>query len=135
MFKIDGTDFKVDLKKSKFKLRIAKNGSAKIDADIYGDKTQYKSLTEDESSPWSWTLYPPHFYLHGFPAKPGKVEGTASATVTVEDLDEHEAAIYLMEHNDIDEVSVKIAKETLTAKGIVFLSGRPHSFSIKFAKP
>lgn len=42
MFKIDGTDFKIDTKKSRVKLRVAKDGSAKVDADIYGDKTQYE---------------------------------------------------------------------------------------------
>lgn len=135
MFKIDGTDFKIDTKKSRVKLRVAKDGSAKIDADIYGDKTQYEKITENEDSPWSWTLYPPHFYLHDYPAKIGKVEGKATAKISIDDLDENEAAIYLIEHNDIDDVIVTIADGGLTAKGTVFLSGRPHSFSIKFVKP
>lgn len=134
MFRIDDTDFKVDLKKSKFKLRILKDGSATINANIYGNKEKYALLTEDESSRWSWTLYPPHFYLHDFPAKVAGAQGKATAQVTVDDLDEHEAALYMMEHNDIDEVSIMINESTFSAKGIVFLSGRPHPFSIKFKK-
>ncbi|MBL8814565.1 MAG: hypothetical protein JNL58_00950 [Planctomyces sp.] len=51
MFKIDGTNFKIDRRKSRVKLRVAKDGSAKIDADIYGDKIQYDAITEDEDSP------------------------------------------------------------------------------------
>ena len=134
MFKIDGTEFKIDRKKSRVKLRVAKDGTAKIDADIYGDKKQYGIITEDEDSSWSWTLYPPHFYLHDFPAKIGRVEGKATAKISIDDLDENEAAIYLIEHNDIDDVIVTIDDGGLTAKGIVFLSGRPNSFSIKFLK-
>jgi len=134
MFKIDDTDFKIDRKRSRVKLRFAEDGSATIDADIYGDKSQYEAITEDDNSPWSWTLYPPHFYLHDYPANIGKVEGMATAMITVDDLDEHEAAIYLIEHNDIDDVIVTIADGGLSAKGTVFLSGRPHSFSIKYTR-
>lgn len=134
MFKIGDTDFHVDVKKSSFKLRILKNGDATIDADIYGDELQYEAITADEDSPWSWTLYPPHFYIHEFPAKVGKVAGKASAKITVDDLDDYEAAIYLIEHNDLDDVAVTIDETTFHAKGTVFLSGRPHPFSIKFTK-
>lgn len=134
MFKINDTDFKIDRKRSRVKLRVAKDGSATIDADIYGDKSQYEAITEDENSPWSWTLYPPHFYLHDYPAKIGKAKGEAHAKITVDDLDEHEAAIYLIEHNDIDAVTVSVVDGELSAKGTVFLSGRPHSFSIKLTK-
>jgi len=134
MFKIDNTDFQIDVRKSRFKLRLSKAGTATIDADIYGDKSRYETITEDDDSPWSWTLYPPHFYIHGFPARLARTAGKASATIKAADLDEHEAAIYLIEHNDIDDVTITVDATTFRARGTVFLSGRPHAFSIKFTK-
>jgi len=54
---------------------------------------------------------------------------------SVNDLDEHEVAIYLMEHNDVDDVTVSVDGRTPKAKGIVFFSGRPSPFSIAFTEP
>jgi hypothetical protein len=56
------------------------------------------------------------------------------ATVSVDDLDEYEVAIYLMEHNDVDEVKVSADRNGFKAGGVVFLSNKPHSFSISFTK-
>ena len=64
----------------------------------------------------------------------GRIPGRANAKVTVDDLDEYEAAIYLIEHNDIDDVTITVDETTFKAKGTVFLSVRPHLFSIKFTK-
>jgi hypothetical protein len=61
MFKIDETDFGIDQAKSAFKLKISRSGDAVLDAEVYGDKQRYEEITED-SSLWSWTLNPPHFY-------------------------------------------------------------------------
>jgi hypothetical protein len=139
MFKIDGTDFGINPKKSKVKTRVLKDGSAVIDAEVYGDPKRYEKITENDDSPWSWTLYPPHFYLRSFPAKLAKVTAKkatkVTARITVSDLDEHEAAIYLIEHNDVDNVSVLADGTTFSAKGTVFLAGRPKPFSIKFETP
>jgi hypothetical protein len=134
MFRIDKTDFKIDIKKSRFHLRISENGEATIDADIYGDETQYERITENEDSPWSWTLYPPHFYIHAFPATADRTKRKATAKVSLTDAEEYEVAVYLMEHNDVDEVSISIDGSTFSAKGIVFLFGKRHSFSIEFKK-
>ncbi len=134
MFKIDDADFGIDSKKSHFKLVVSKTGKASIDAEIFGDKTQYDAVTSDEDSPWSCTLYPPKFYIHDFPANTRKLVGLANTKVVRADLDEHEVGLYLMEHNDIDDVTVSVSDSTFQAMGRVFLSGRPHSFSIHFTK-
>jgi hypothetical protein len=135
MFKIDDTDFGIDQAKSSFKLKVLKSGDAVIDAEVYGDKKRYDKITEDyDTSPWSWTLYPPHFYLRSYPAKSGRNAGTFNATVSLDDLDEYEVAIYLMEHNDVDEMKVSADRNGFKATGVVFLSGKPHPFSISFTK-
>jgi hypothetical protein len=134
MFRISGTEFGIDQAKSRYRLRTLKSGGAVLDAEIYGDKTQYEKVAGDENSPWSWTLYPPYFYLRSFPAKAGRTAGTYRAKVSIDDLDEYEVAIYLIEHNDVDDVAVKADREMIQARGTVFLSGKPHPFSIKFTK-
>lgn len=134
MFKIDDTDFGIDQAESSFTLQVLQSGDAVIDAEIYGNKERYEKLTEDDASPWSWTLYPPHFYMRSYPAKSGLNAETFHATVSTDELDEYEVAIYLMEHNDVDEVQVTADRHGLTAKGVVFLSGRPHPFSISLLK-
>jgi hypothetical protein len=135
MFKIDDTDFGIDQAQSSFKLKVLKSGDAVIDAEVYGDPERYKKITEDsDTSPWSWTLYPPHFYIRSYPAKSGPGAGTFSAKVSAGDLGEYEVAIYLMEHNDVDDVKVTADRHGFKAAGVVFLSGEPHPFSILFTK-
>lgn len=131
-FTIDGTDFGIDLAESTFSLD-ALDGATVVNAEIHGNQEQYDSITENEDSEWSWTLYPPHFYLRDFPADVDSATGNGSAQVAIDDLDEYEVAIYLMEHNDVDDVTVKIVPErSLEISGRVFLSGRPHDFTIKW---
>jgi hypothetical protein len=134
-FKIDDTDFGIDAVKSRFEVRILKSGDALIDAEVYGNENRYEEVTQDyDSSPWSWTLYPPHFYMRSYPAESDRSSGTFKATVSTADLDEYEVAIYLMEHNDVDGVKVTADRQTFKATGVVYLSGKPHPFSISFTK-
>ena len=135
MFKIDDTDFGIDQAKSSFKIKVLKSGDAVLDAEVYGDKKRYEKITEDyDTSPWSWTLYPPRFYMRSYPAKSGRKAGTFNASVSTDDLDKYEVAIYLMEHNDVDDVKVTADRNGFKATGVVFMSGKPHSFSISLAK-
>jgi hypothetical protein len=87
-FTIDDTDFKIDEAKSRYSLKVLKSGDAVIDAEIYSDKVQYEKITEDyDSSPWSWTLYPPHFYMRSYPAKKHGTARALKAAVSADDLD------------------------------------------------
>jgi hypothetical protein len=134
-FTIDNTDFKIDQAKSQYSLTVLRSGDAVIDAEIYGDKAQYEKITEDyHTSPWSWTLYPPHFYMRSYPAKKHGTTGEFTAAVSADELDEYEVAIYLMAHNDVDKVKVMADRQSFSASGLVFLSGKSHPFSIEFKK-
>lgn len=134
-FTIDDTDFKIDEVKSRYSLTVLNSGDAVIDAEIYGDKEQYEKITEDyDSSPWSWTLYPPHFYMRSYPVKKQATTGAFEVSVSQDDLDEYEVAIYLIEHNALDDVKVKADLKRFEVSGTVFLSGEPHSFSINYSK-
>lgn len=134
MFRIGETDFGIDSAKSKCSLS-PKRGLVTLDAEIYGDKQEYGRITADEDSPWSWTLYPPHFYLRKVPVEVNGRADAFAAKVTADDLDEYEVAIYLMEHNDVDTVSIEVDGGEFTANGTVFLSGKPLPFAIRFSIP
>lgn len=136
MFKIDKTDFGIDLKKSKFKVSSNKKGETFFNVEIYGDKAQTETLAEDEDGPWSWILYPPHFYARSVALTPANSPGTFRAKITVDDIeeDELEAAIYLVEHNDVDETVITASDNSLQVKGTVFLSGKPRKFEIRMTK-
>lgn len=136
MFKIDKSDFGIDLKKSKFKVSSNKKGESFLNVEIYGSKAQTETLAADEDGPWSWVLYPPHFYARSIPLTPGKLPGTFRAKITIDDIeeDELEAAVYLVEHNDLDETVITADKSSLQVKGKMFLSGKPRKFEIRLSK-
>src|SRR5262249_39534206 len=103
--------------------------------EVYGDKKRYEEITEDyDSSPWSWTLYPPHFYIRSYPTKRGRSAEAFKAIVSRDDLEKYEVAIYLIEHNDVDKVKVTADRHGFKAAGIVYLSGKQHPFAISFTK-
>ena len=133
MFRIGETDFGINGAKSSVSLR-RKEGVVTIVAEIHGDEGEHQRVSDGESSPWFWTLYPPYFYLREFPvAVEGR--GAFTARVTMEDLEDYDVAIYLMEHFDVDEVSIRVQGSLFTAEGIVLLSEKPLPFSIRFSMP
>lgn len=72
--------------------------------------------------------------MRSYPAKKGRGAEKFSAKVSADDLDEYEVAIYLMEHNDVDEVKVITGLHSFKATGVVFFSGKPHPFSVSLTK-
>lgn len=132
-FHLDETDFGIDLARSSCSIDEV-DGARVINVEIHGDDSKYDAITETEDSEWSWTLYPPHLYIHDFPLNDDY--GTLRAKISRDDLDEYEAAIYLIEHNDVDDVDVSVdGSGKLFVSGTVFLSGSPHSFSVDYTFP
>ncbi len=129
-FHLDATDFGINPAKSSCSIDVV-DGVPVINVEIRGDDEKYDAVTEDEDSEWSWTLYPPRLYIHDFPLNDDS--GTMRANISRDDLDEYEAAIYLMEHNDVDEVVLSVDRHgVLQIRGTVFLSGKPRSFSVQY---
>lgn len=129
-FHLDETDFGIDESKSSCSIDIV-DGIRVINVEIRGDSVKYDAITQSEDSQWSWTLYPPRLYIYDFPLS--EDGGFMRAKISRDDLDEYEAAIYLIEHNDIDDVELTIdGNGALQVRGIVFLSGRPHPFSAHY---
>lgn len=131
-FRIGETDFGVDLLKSKLVLEVV-DGSGILTAEIHGDEKQYESITEDEASEWAWTLYPPHFYLRDFPVKFDVLDRRSEVMASNDDLEEYDAAIYLMDHNDLDDIVMSVdSSRSIEISGNVSILGRTRSFEINW---
>lgn len=133
VFRIDNTNFGIDRKQSSVAL-TGLAGDVCATVEVYGSQESYERIAENENSEWSWTLYPPHFYLREFPVQVANSK-VATANISVDDLEEYEVAVYLIEHNDVDDLELHIDpnRGLLQVRGRVFLSGEPHSLEIEWS--
>ena len=129
-FRLGETDFGINPGKSACSIDTA-DGGLVVNLEIRGDDEKYDAITENEDSEWSWTQYPPRLYIHDFPlTNDGDIK---RAKISRDDLDEYEAAIYLMEHNDVDGVELSVDPDgVLQIRGNVLLSGQPHIFTVHY---
>jgi hypothetical protein len=129
-FHLDATDFGINQAKSSCSIDTV-DGVLVLNVEVRGDDEKYEAITENEDSEWSWTLYPPRLYIHDFPLTDDG--GIMCANISRDDLETYEAAIYLIEHNDLDSVELTVDRDgVLKIRGTVFLSGRPHKFSVHY---
>lgn len=134
-FRIGDTDFGIDPETSSFTVDRSDPERPTMTIELSGDPSVFDPLAADEDSEWSWALYPPGFYLRSFPAEIDPSTGTATARVSRDDIDEYEFAIYMMEHNDIDDVRVTLVPEkSLEISGRVDLLGEMHEFVIHWRR-
>ncbi len=134
-FKIGDTDFGIDTTTSSFTVDATDPDRPTITIELSGDQATFDALKSEEDSEWSWALYPPGFYLRSFPAQVDPPTGVATARVQREDIDNYEFAIYLMGHNDIDDVTViLIPDQSLEITGRVDLFGEIHDFTIHWQR-
>lgn len=134
-FVIGDTDFGIDVDESSFEIDDYHPETPLLTIEIMGNGEVFEKLTEQEDSEWSWALDAPHFYIRDFPASPGNQPGDVSATASLDDIDEYELAIYMMEHNDIEDVMIQIkAGTSLDITGKVDLFGETHNFAIRWHK-
>ena len=129
-FIIDGTEFGIDPQKSRLDFGRTERGQCEISLSIHGDHRTYQALTETENSEWSWTLYPPEFYLHGFPVPS---EGPFSIPLTGEDCEAYDIALYVIEHNAVEDVRVSLSRSRqVEVRGKAELSGKLAEFAIRW---
>lgn len=133
-FFIGKTNFGVDAKKSRFDFKKASDSRLLLTIEVHGDPKVYKEVTADEDSEWSWTLYPPHFYLRDYPVSEKTKSKERQITLKPEDSDNFEVALYLMEHNDVEGVRIKVDDHRLEISGQVDLMGEPREFRIRWEK-
>jgi hypothetical protein len=134
-FKIGDADFGIDVTTSTFTVDTSDPDRPTITIELAGDQAAFDALSADEDSEWSWALYPPGFYLRKFPAQVDPSTGVATARVQRDDIDDYEFAIYMMEHSDIDDVTVKlIPDKSLEISGRVDLFGEVDDFAIHWQR-
>ena len=90
-FKIDDTDFGIGDVICKIE-----NGTI-VDLTITGNKKTTRSISNDESSKWSWIFGPPIVFFRGVPFE----RENNRMEITDELLDEYDISFYLYEHHDI----------------------------------
>jgi hypothetical protein len=131
IFSIGEINFGVDLDKSKLALNTRADGKRELNADIYGDAGVFRQLSGQEDVDWSWALYPPVFFLHGFVVTDDE-DGAAPETLRFEAAPtEYEIAIYMMEYSDLSDVCiVELSKERFEIQGNVDLLGNTLPFKI-----
>ena len=134
-FIIGTTDFGIDPKTSSFTVDTTDPNRPTVTIELSGDQSVFDPLTVDEDSEWSWALYPPGFYLRSFPAQIDPSTGVVTASVKLEDIDKYEFAILMMEHNDIDDVRIKlIPQKSLKVLGRIDLFGEERDFAIHWQR-
>ena len=133
-FFIGDSNFGIEAKESSFDIRQTHDGRFLLTVEVRGDEKLYMELTADEDSEWSWTLYPPHFYLRDYPVS-GKSKGkVCEIRLKPEDSENFDVALYLMEHNEVEGVTIKVDDHRLEIAGQVDLMGEPRQFRISWEK-
>ena len=132
-FVIGNTNFGIDSNKSSFKLLAKPHGRVILDIEINGDQSAYDAASSVEDWEWSWTIYPPRLYLFT------EVDRTpVGHNLTVEfsaaEIESAEMAIYMMNHNHIADVIVRIEGNRLSVSGRVDMLGQPAAFRIDWLR-
>jgi hypothetical protein len=138
-FVVDGTELGIDRQRSHFRVIGAGTEEVRLDAKIVGDREMHERLTawlpdetdaEHYARPWAWTLYPPELYIRDCPLRPAEPAGAHEGQVCIDDLDDIEVFFYAMSHHEVDDVTLRVAPEGLTVRGVVCLQGSRLPFAI-----
>jgi hypothetical protein len=131
-FSISGTEFGVDNYASVTCLCVLKDGSRVLTLDVRGDEMTYRAVADGEDSEWGWTLYPPRFYLLDYVLPVRNSDGDSEVVLTPGDLDDYDVALYMMEHNEVSDLVIRLHGDTeVTIVGSVGLMGEVEAFEIR----
>ncbi len=113
MFKLEESDFEID---NDFRFSFVEGI---LNLDVCGNQKVFDDLTEDESHPYSWALYPPKFYIHDLPLGLDTDINNFEYIITEDDVDEYEIDLYLMEYCTVFPCKVIGRSGTLSIEGMV----------------
>ncbi len=133
-FCIAGTNFGVDASRSSFGLTKGLDGQSLLSVEIHGNQEIYDKVSAEEASEWFWTLYPPYFYLRGYPVAKTANDKERTIKLKPDVLAELDVALYLMEHNDVEDLVLKLGESRIELSGRVDLMGDTRDFRIKWEK-
>src|SRR5262249_1870218 len=133
-FIIGNTNFAIDPGPSRLDWKSSPDGRLLLTVEIHGSQEAYDRITAAEESEWAWTLYPPHFYLRNYPVSAPAKGKAVTVQLAPEDVADYDVALYLMEHHDVDAVTIRVAGNRLEVTGRVDLMGEEQDFRIRWAK-
>jgi hypothetical protein len=134
-FVIGATDFGIDPEPSRFRLRHSLFRGRSLDIEIHGSQQRFVEVTQAEESAWAWALYPPTFYVRAYPVSKRAAAGASEIRLTPADAEKYDVALYLMEHNPVEEVVIRLVGGTeILVAGKVNLLGEPADFRIAWKK-
>jgi hypothetical protein len=121
-FIIGNTEFGIDPKQSRFQITKEK-GRLFLSVEIHGDDAVSEKLGDDEKSGWEGILYGPYFYLRQYPVESTGKDKELTVKLKPGDVENFDVALYLMEHNLVKDVQVKILNEQIEVTGEADLAG------------
>ena len=92
MFRFDDIDFGIE---SGFRFSHLNDV---LDLDISSDESVFDALTEDDSHPYSWALYPPKFYISGLKIPRTTDLNNFEYTLSEYDIDVYDIGLYFMDY-------------------------------------
>jgi hypothetical protein len=132
-FTINNTDFGIDRQRSRCHITWSLFRGRRLTLEVEGDPQRFVELKEPERSEWSWALYPPSFRLRSYPIPRPAASHVTEVRLTPADIDKHDATLYFMEHNPIENVVLELGPgDEITIAGDVSLIGEPATFRIEW---
>ena len=129
-FWIGETDFGIDESNSHFAIIESADGP-RIRVEVVGDEEVFDRISDADGSEWAWAVYPPKLYLVDLPCQLQSVTGQFVVEADMEQLQESDAALYMMQHNGVDGVRVAMVPgESVRIAGRVDMLGNERDFRI-----
>lgn len=98
-----------------------------VNLEITGSEEIFNELTENDDCEWNWALYPPKIYFRNVPFNDKTI------VVDEEFLDQHDIALYLMEHNDFTG-TLELTNKNIHIEGKADIMGEISAVSINIEK-
>jgi hypothetical protein len=134
-FTIGETDFGIEPGQSRLDLASQADGTVLLTLEVQGNQAVFDQLNAGGNSEWSWALYPPQFYLRQYPLPGQPKKKTVTVELQPEDADNYDVALYLMEHNPVEDVRITIKKGAqVEVTGQVELLGDLKDFRIRWSR-
>jgi hypothetical protein len=132
-FTINRTDFGVAPQRSHCQVTRSLFRGRRLDVEVEGDPERFAQVKGEEGSEWSWALYPPSFRLRSYPVPRPTAGRVTELRLTRSDIEKHDATLYLMEHNPVENVVIEVGPgDEITIAGDVSLLGEPATFRIEW---
>src|SRR5688572_537290 len=131
IFTIGNTNFGIESGSVRLEASHAEGGELSLWIEVRGNEALFDIIAGDDEHRFSWASYPPKFYLRGIPIAANALDGYE---IPQTDIDEFDAALYMMEHNLVSDLTIFLDTTALKVTGTVDLMGTEESFCIQLGR-